>query len=333
MSRRVTMADVAKQAGVSLMTVSRIVNNKGDISEATTLRVQAVIERLGYRPSGIARSLATSRTRTLGLVVPDNANPFFSEVARGAEHLAYQEGYNIFLCNTEEQKQREMDVLRSLEEKQVDGIILVSSRLDEDDLRAVVTRSPTTVLVNRHLGMDGVGEVLIDDILGGQIGTRHLLDTGHKAIGLLAGPPTSYSGQRRVEGYLATMQSAGLTPRPGWVMNCPPRIEGGIDVASQMLKAHPELTALFCYNDLVAIGVLKACMQMGLSVPADIAIVGYDDILLAGLVTPALTTCYVPRYEIGQQAVGLLLEHIGGCESGCEEIIVQPELVIRASAP
>jgi LacI family transcriptional regulator len=315
MSRRVTMADVAKQAGVSLMTVSRIVNNKGDISEATTLRVQGVIERLGYRPSGIARSLATSRTRTLGLVVPDNANPFFSEVARGAEHLAYQEGYNIFLCNTEEQKQREMDVLRSLEEKQVDGIILVSSRLDEDDLRAVVMRSPTTVLVNRHLKMDGVGEVLID------------------AIGVLAGPPASYSGQRRAEGYLATMQSAGLTPQPGWVANCPPRIEGGMDVACQMLKAHPELTALFCYNDLVAIGALKACTQMGLPVPTDIAIVGYDDILLAGLVTPALTTCYVPRYEIGQQAVSLLLEHIGGCEGGCEEIMVQPELVVRASAP
>src|SRR5512139_1440721 len=122
MSRRVTMADVAREAGVSLMTVSRIVNNKGDISEATTLRVREVIERLGYRPSGIARSLATNRTRTLGLVVPDNANPFFSEVARGAEHLAYQEGYNIFLCNTEEQVQREKDVLRSLEEKQVDGI-------------------------------------------------------------------------------------------------------------------------------------------------------------------------------------------------------------------
>ena len=333
MSRRVTMADVAKEAGVSMMTVSRIVNNKGDISESTTQRVREVIERLGYRPSGIARSLATNRTRTLGLVVPDNANPFFSELARGAEHLAYEEGYNIFLCNTEEQLQREKDVLRSLEEKQVDGIILVSSRLDEDDLRAVIAQSPTTVLVNRKLEMEGVGQVLIDDSYGSHKVTQHLIDTGHTAIGMLAGPTTSYSGRQRKAAYFETMKASRLMPQPGWTANCPPRIEGGAEVAGQMLTAHPELTALFCYNDLVAIGALKACAEMGLVVPNDLAIVGFDDILLAGLVTPALTTCYVPRYEMGQQAVRLLLEHIGGCETGCEEFVVQPELVIRSSAP
>lgn len=333
MSRRVTMADVAKEAGVSLMTVSRIVNNKGDISEATTLRVQEVIERLGYRPSGIARSLATNRTRTLGLVVPDNANPFFSEVARGAEHLAYQEGYNIFLCNAEEQPERERAVLKSLEEKQVDGIILVSSRLDEDDLRRIIAQSPTTVLVSRKLAMDGVGQVLIDDAYGGRVMVQHLIDSGHRAIGMLAGPAASYSGRQRVAAYLQTMKINGLAPQPGCVTNCPPRIDEGAEVATQLLTAHPELTALFCYNDLVAIGALQACANLGLSVPGDVAITGFDDILLAGLVTPSLTTCHIPRYTLGQEAVRLLLEHLKGCEDGCEEFVVRPELVIRASAP
>ena len=163
MTDRITMADVARKAGVSQMTVSRVVNDKGDVSEATRQRVLEVIERLGYRPSGIARGLATQRTGTLGLVVPDVANPFFSDVARGVEHVAHAEGYNVFLCNTEEDPQRELDVLRSLEEKRVDGLVLCSSRLSEDELLGVVARHLSVVLVNRRLVGERVCSVLLDD--------------------------------------------------------------------------------------------------------------------------------------------------------------------------
>ena len=333
MPDRVTMADVAREAGVSLMTVSRVINNKGDVSPTTRQRVQAVIERLDYRPSGVARGLVTKHTGTIGLVVPDNANPFFSEVARGVEQQAYVEGYNVFLCNTNEDPQREVAVLQSLEEKRVDGVVLCSSRLDGSELQAALVHHPAVVLINRQLEDNGVSTVFVDDEAGGQAATQHLLQAGHRAIGLLAGPTTSYSGRQRTKGYRAALAAAGLSYNPNWTWHCSPVVQGGLETALELLTAHPKLTALFCFNDLVAVGVLQACVELGLQVPDDLAIVGFDDIPLAALVTPSLTTCRVSRYELGVQAMQLLLDRIGGCLDRCEEIILQPELVIRASAP
>jgi LacI family transcriptional regulator len=330
---RVTMADVAREAGVSSMTVSRVINNKGDVSSSTRQRVLELIDRLGYRPSGIARGLATRRTGTLGLVVPDVANPFFSDVARGVEHVAYAEGYNVFLCNTEEDPERELAVLKSLEEKRVDGLILCSSRLEEDELRTVVSRHPTTVLVNRRLDGEGVRPVLVDDEAGGRLVTSFLLESGHEAVGFLAGPPVSHSGRERTSGYRATLAEAGLAYDPALVRRCRPVVEGGQEAALSLLTTRPEISALFCYNDLVAVGALQACAELGRRVPEDVAVVGYDDIPLAALVTPALTTCRVPRYELGSQAVDLLLRQINGCSEECDEIVLAPELVVRDSAP
>ena len=333
MPERVTMAHVAREARVSLMTVSRVINDKEGVSQATRERVQAVIERLGYRPSDIARGLVTKRTGTLGLVVPDVANPFFSDVARGAEHVAYDKGYNVFLCNTEENIQRELDVLQSLEEKRVDGVVICSSRLANDDLEEAVSNHPAAVLVNRRLESDDVGVVLINDDMGGQMATRHLLQAGHTAIGFLAGPPASQSGRWRAEGYCTALAAAGVPHNPDWMRSCLPMVEGGRETARELLTDSPELTALFCYNDLVAVGALQACSDLGLRVPDDLAIVGFDDIPMAALVTPALTTCRVPRQALGEQAMQLLLDRIGSCTEECEEIVLQTELVIRASAP
>jgi LacI family transcriptional regulator len=327
------MADVAREAGVSSMTVSRVINNKGDVSEATRDRVLAMIERLDYRPSGIARSLATQRTGTLGLVVPDVANPFFADVARGVEHGAYAEGYNVFLCNTEEDPERELAVLKSLEEKRVDGLVLCSSRLPEDQLRAVLTQHPRAVLVNRRLEGDRVRSVLLDDERGGRLATQLLIDAGHRKLGYLSGPRVSHSGWERGVGYMAALEAAGVHPDPAWVRPCPPMVADGQAAARELLASHPEISALFCYNDLVAVGALQACADLGRRVPEDLAVVGYDDVPLAALVTPALTTCRVPRYELGSQTVGLLLDQINDCPEECDEIVLAPELVVRKSAP
>jgi LacI family transcriptional regulator len=331
--RRVTIEDVARAAGVSRQTVSRAINNRGEISPQTRARVLGVAEEMGYRPSSIARGLATQRTRTLGLVVPDSANPFFSEVARGAEHVAYAEGYNVFLCNTDEDQQREQAVLQSLEEKRVDGAVLCSSRLPEDKLRAIVSRYPAVVLINRRVEGDDVGTVLIDDEMGGQMATRHLLRADHRAVGFLAGPPASHSGRQRAKGYRVALTTAGLPDNANWVRHCSPVVEGGRETARELLADHPDLTALFCYNDLVAVGALQACADLGRAVPGDIAIVGFDDIPLAALVTPSLSTCHVSLYEIGTYAMQLLLDRIGDCTEECQEIVLQPELIVRDSAP
>lgn len=315
------------------MTVSRVINDKGDVSPETRRRVLEVIDLLGYRPSGIARGLATQRTGTLGLVVPDVANPFFSEVAQGVEHVAYAQGYNVFLCNTEEDSQRELAVLQSLEEKRVDGLVLCSSRLHEDELHRVVSRQQSVVLVNRRIVGERVRSVLIDDEAGGRLATQHLLQAGHRAVGLLAGPEVSHSGRLRAKGYRAALAAAELPYYPDWVRPCLPVVEGGHEAAHDLLVTHPELTALFCYNDLVAVGTLQACAEMGLRVPEDLAVVGHDDIPLSALVTPPLTTCHVPRYDLGGQAVRLLLDQIDGCPESCEEVVFQSELIVRASAP
>ncbi|MFN2109533.1 MAG: LacI family DNA-binding transcriptional regulator [Anaerolineae bacterium] len=332
-SKRVTIQDVAEAAGVSRQTVSRAINNRGEIRPETRAEILRIATEMDYRPSSIARGLATQRTGTLGLIVPDVANPFFAEVALGAEHEAYAAGYNVFLCNTNEDPEREIAVLRSLEDKRVDGVILCSSRIEDDTLRESLSHHTCVVLVNRRLNGDDFGCVIIDDEKGGHDITWHLLNTEHRAIGFLSGPPASRSGQKRMMGYRTAMTEAGIAYDPEWMQPCSPSVEGGHEVAKALLKNHPEITALFCYNDLVAIGALQASQDLELAIPDALAIVGFDDIPLAALVTPPLTTCHVSRYEMGAQAMNMLLERVNGCTTECQQVLLQPELVIRASAP
>jgi LacI family transcriptional regulator len=223
--------------------------------------------------------------------------------------------------------------LESLEEKRVDGLVLCSSRLADKDLRVTLDLHPFAVLVNCHLEGYQVGTILLDDIGGAQVATHHLLQSGHRAIGFLAGPLASYSSAQRSRGYRAALEAAEMRYNPAWVRPCSYRVEGGKIAARELLTDHPEITALFCYNDLVAIGALQACAELGRQTPKDLAIVGFDDIPIAALVTPALTTCRVPRQTLGKQAMQLLLDRIGGCTEECGELVLATELVIRASAP
>ncbi len=338
MSFRVTIADVAREAGVSRQTVSRVINNKGEISPATLSHVRDVIERLGYRPSSIARGLATRKTLTIGLVVPDIANPFFAEIARGAGDVAHEAGYSLLLCTTAEDQAREADVLRALEDQSVDGIILCSSRLAEPDLLAAIARQRAVVLVNRKL--EGCqGGVWVDDARGARLAVEHLLRAGRRTIGCLAGPyPISHSSRERARGYAGALAAAGGDPDlsrldEGLRLPCVPDSAGGRAAARALLLARPDIDALFCHNDLIAVGALQACAQLGRRVPQDVAVVGSDDILLAGLVNPALTTLRVDKQAIGAAAMHLLLDQISGCLADCEGVVFQPELIVRASAP
>lgn len=337
MAQRVTMSDVARKAGVSLMTVSRVINNKEGVSDQTRQDVLKIIASTNYRPSAIARSLATQETRTIGLVLPDVTNPFFADITRGAERLAYSEGYHVFLCNSDEDPSRELAVIHSLEEKRVDGLILCSSRLSEEVLLELLLRQTSVVLINRSLreleGHHSFNSIINNDIYSGYLATRHFIMRGHTNVGFLAGPPTSFSSASRLKGYQSALREAGIEPAPNWVHHCSPSVDGGYDAALQLLEQQPRLTALFCFNDLVAVGAVKACGELNLRIPEQIALVGHDDIPLAALVSPALTTCRVARHELGAQAIGALLECLHGCPGGCQQIVLQPELVIRQSAP
>lgn len=330
--RRVTIDDVADLAGVSYQTVSRVINDRPDVSDATRERVQKVIDEIGYRPSHIARSLATARTATIGLVVPDISNPFFSVVARGAEQVASERGYSILLCSTSEDTSREVEVLELLQERYVDGVIVCGFREEDAPLREALSHFNAVVLVNRRIEGENIPAVLVDDALGGYMVTQHLLNEGHTAVGFLSGPRNSYSGVRRLEGYQKAMIEAGIQPSPGWVRHCKPTYADGEEAARSFIKAHPELTALFCHNDLVALGALEGCKKMGLDVPKEMAIAGFDDIMLAGIVSPALTTCHVPREKLGSLAVSMLLSCIENEDEDGREVVVEPVLVVRASS-
>lgn len=329
---RVTIADVAREAGVSTMTVSRVINAKGEISEATRQRVQRAIDRLGYRPSAVARSLTTNRSRTLGLVIPDITNPFFPEIVRGAEDAAWREGYAVMLCNTVEDEAREAQTLERLEDNRVAGVILCSARLPDLALRRLIRRHPAVVTVNRIVPGVSASTVEVDDAYGAMRAVHHLLSRGREVIGLLAGPAASVSGHKRLAGYSAALETSGRQVDADLIVRCAPDEAGGYGAARALLERRPAVGALVGYNDLVAIGALRACAELGLEVPGEVAVIGCDDIRMASLVTPALTTLRVSQRDIGERAVALLLEQLQS-QAAPRVVTLKPELVVRDSAP
>lgn len=332
MKPAITIHDVAREAGVSTQTVSRVLNNKGEIRPSTRQRVLEVIQRLGYRPNNLARSLATARTFTLGLIVPDITNPFFPGIARGAEAAALARGYTIFLCNTNEDLQREKEILGVLEDKRVDGIILCGSRLPENQLLPLLQRHKAVVLVNRQVASEIAGYVHVDDATGTRMAVTHLLSRQRQRLAFLSGPIHSFTRQVRVQAFYETLAAAGLQLTSELVTPCSADRAGGYHETHKLLAHSPNLDSIFCYNDLVALGAIQACVELGYRVPEDLAIVGYDDIQLASLVTPSLTSLGVSQFEIGTRAMHMLLERIEHGESE-DTVMLVPQLVIRASAP
>lgn len=331
---RVTISDVAREAEVSTMTVSRVVNKKGEISESTRVRVEGAIEKLGYRPNRLARALTLHETQTLGMVVPDINNPFFSEIIRGAEDEAWERGYSLVIGSTVESLEREARTLQLLEEKHVDGVIVCSPRLPDTQLFALLGQHRSALLLNRTAPVELAGTIRVDDAHGAMRAVHHLLGRGRRAVGMVAGPASSYSRERREAGYTTALETTGHEVVPSRIVTCSPDEDGGHEATRALLEAHPKLDGLFCYNDLVAVGALQACSALGVRVPEEVAVVGCDDIRLASLVTPALTTLRVDKQALGRRAVTLLLaRHLAPSGTPSEMLTLKPELVVRASAP
>ncbi|WP_119070389.1 LacI family DNA-binding transcriptional regulator [Aggregatilinea lenta] len=329
---RVTLHDVAREAGVSPMTVSRVINNTGRISDATREHVRAVIARLDYRPSRAARTLVTNQTLMIAVITPDITNPYFAEIVKGVEDLAWERGYSVLLANTNENQAREHAVLSQLEDSTVDGIIICSSRLPDDDLYALIEQHQAVVVVNRQVPKHLASVVKGRDALGVRAlrAGRYLAETGHKRIGYLRLKRSQWAVE--VEQFLDELGSFGLEANPDWCMQCLPTWEAGYAAAQTLLARHPELDAIVGGNDLVALGILRAAVEAGRHVPGDLAIVGGDDILLASLVTPPLTTFHVPKYEIGNRAADLLFKRMTGDLQYREHIYIET-LIRRDSAP
>jgi LacI family transcriptional regulator len=326
------MADVARVAGVSKQTVSRVINNRNENSEETRQRVLEVIARLDYRPHGVARSLATSKTMTFGLILPNLTNTYFTEVAVGAEEAALVKGYTMLISNTFVSAEQEASMLTLFEQRGVDGIIMDNPLLPDGTLIPLLQRHRAAVLIGRKVHQDNVATITVDDAYGAELAIRHLVSRGRRAIALINALPDNAVGRKRKQGYLAGLKSAGLPCESGYIVHCNPGPSVAYEQARALLERQPEIDALLCYNDMVAIAAIRACYNLGRRVPEDIAIIGHDDILMTDLIVPSLTTLRVSKYDLGVNAVRLLFDLMEGRNQNTE-MILTPELLVRESAP
>ena len=329
-----TLRDVAREAGVSIRTVSRVVNNKAEIADDTRQRVLAVINRLGYRPNVLARGLVSGKTRSIAVVIPQITDPFYPEVVQGVESVARKVDYHVFLCNTDEDPIQEYKTLEALAGKQVEGVILCGTRMSNEQLLQANRLHKLVVVTSRP--PTGLASINVHEQEGLATITTHLIDLGHRHIGHIA--RVQHERSARFDGYQQALMHHGLpTPRSYVKSVCSANIESGRLAVIELLQRAPMVTAITCYNDLLAIGAIQACTTLGRAVPDDISIVGFDDIPLASLIQPPLTTMHVPRFRLGQMATEQLIELLPDHHRCCNDDWVQTdqlptELIIRASS-
>jgi LacI family transcriptional regulator len=327
------MRRIAEELGVSVTTISKVLNDHADIGPATRARVLAKVEELGYRPNAVARSLTLRRTHTLGVVIPDLMHSFFVEIVAGIEAVVSERGYGLLLCSSGEDARKERRELEMLRSRQVDGIVVASADAGNNDLlENLVSLGAAVVMIDRddHPQLR-CHRVLTDDDLVGRLATEHLIGIGRRAIAHLAGPPFIHA-QRRTEGYRSALRAAGIPVRNEWVAEAGFLEAGGYTAMTRLLAAHPEIDAVFAANDPTAIGAMKAIWETGRRVPEDIAVVGAGDVWHADLLRVPLTTVGWSKEELGKRAAELILDQIGPHPSGpFHRIIVPPRLVVRAS--
>lgn len=326
-----TIREVAESAGVSYATVSHVINNTRVVSPETRERVLAAMSALNYRPNALARSLRKGTTNTIGLVLPDSANPFFAEISRSIEDEAFNKGYSVFLCNTELDIQRELFYVDVLSKKQVDGIIFVAAGDQADSLDFLLRQNMPVVMIDRNVPNVEVDAVLPDHQLGGFLATQHLLSLGHERIACIAGPSSITPSAERITGYRNALEQAGVRYDESLVIRGDYHAQSGMDITNSLLKMDPRPTAIFALNDLMALGALRAAAEAGCRVPRDLAVVGYDDLELSQFTNPPLTTIAQPKNEIGKQAVNLLVSRMFQKERAPSRLVLPPELIIRRS--
>ncbi|HEX2990952.1 MAG TPA: LacI family DNA-binding transcriptional regulator [Anaerolineales bacterium] len=326
-----TIREVAESAGVSYATVSHVINNTRLVSPETRERVLAAMDALNYRPNALARSLRQGKTNTIGLVLPDSANPFFAEISRSIEDEAFKKGYSVFLCNTELDTQRELFYVDVLSKKQVDGIIFVAAGDQADSLDYLIQRRMPLVMIDREVPNVEADAVLTDNQLGGYLATRHLLDLSHRRIACIAGPSSITPSSERIIGYRKALEEAGISYDEKLILRGDYHAQSGMDITHIILGMDPRPTAIFALNDLMALGALRAAAEAGCSVPEDLAVVGYDDLEISRFTNPPLTTIAQPKKEVGTRAVNLLVERMSEKSQPPVRLVLPPELIIRRS--
>jgi LacI family transcriptional regulator len=328
----ITIKDIARQADVSVATVSYVVNKSRWVSPELTERVLRAIDQSGYSPNAVARSLRQKRTKMIGLIVPDSSNPFFAEIAKGVEDAGFAAGYSVILCNSNASIDRETEYLDLLRSKRVEGIIFIATTTHVEQIKPIVKSGVPVVTFYRDVPDLDIDTFRIDNFQAGHLGTRHLIDLGHRQIACIQPASPDTPSGKRVEGYLHAMQEAGLPWQEPLMPRGDNRVSGGKEAARQIVDSGLPFSAIFSANDAMAIGAIRALRELGYHIPQDISIVGVDDIILASYIEPPLTTVAQPKYEAGCQAMDFLIERIeSGYNQGPRSVLLDTTLVVRDS--
>ncbi len=327
-----TIRDVAEKAGVSTTTVSHVINKTRFVSENLVNRVDDAIRELNYQPSGLARSLRTKASGSLGVIIPDNTNPFFAEVVRGIEDYCFKQGYSVFLCNSDGDPDKEYNYIKLLREKSIDGMLLVSTGNDQESLDLLEQGKIPKVIIDREVESVNSDLVLVDNLSGGYKATKHLLDLGHTRIGCITGSSQVTPSGQRLEGYVKALGEKGISVDDSLIETGDFKSQSGGNCLLKLIQKPEPPTAVFACNDLMAIGALAAARQLNIDVPRDLSIVGYDDIAMASMITPGLTTIAQPKRELGETSANLLLERIIEKRTRQITIILDPLLISRESS-
>jgi LacI family transcriptional regulator len=322
----ITMRDVAKKAGVSVATVSRVLNDKGYIKEDTRKKVLAAIEETNFKPNIVARSLFKKQSKTIGLIVPDITNPFFPQLARAVEDVTNKSDYTVILCNSDDDIHKERGYFEILQQKFVAGVIVVSNKLQAEDIKGI-----NYPIVALDMQLDtSIPYVTCDNYQGARKATQHLLDCGCKKIAHIKGPNKNLNAEERYRGYKDVLNEASAF-QAGLVTSASFQLESAKQATFRLLAEYPDIDGIFAGSDVMAIGVMKAAEKMGYSIPDDLMVVGFDGIQFGEMVTPELTTVAQPIYQMGTTAAMMLMDQIDGKFCETKERVYDVELIVRDS--
>lgn len=329
---RLTLREIAKIAKVSHTTVSRALNNDQRVREETKNRILRLVNKLGYKPDSRARQLALKRSNLIGLVVPDIRNPFYAELARGIEDKAHQEGYNVIFCSTDNKLERMETYVHLMIDVGVDGLIFTSARLREPLVEKLIAEQLPLVLVNRKLSGDAFNYVVLNNLKGAYEVTKHLIDLGYTKIAIIDGPSNVSTGLERLRGYQRALKDYHIALNPDYIIHGPFARVTGYEGAKRLLEMENPPQAIFGGSDYIAMGVIDAVEKMGLRVPEDIGLVGFDDTEFASNQKIRLTTVSQNKYEMGNLGVQILIDLIERKNPNyTHKVILEPRLIVRES--
>jgi LacI family transcriptional regulator len=325
------MRDVAERAGLSVTTVSHVINNSRTVSDASRQRVLQAMEELDYRPNALARSLRRQQTNTIGMIVPDSANPFFAEIARAIEDASFAQNYSVILCNSEGDLEKQRTYTNVLIEKRVAGILFVAAGISTELINDLWRRRVPLVVIDREVPGVEVDTVLTNHAQGGRLATQHLINLGHRRIACISGSSQLSPSSERVTGYRDALKANELALDEDLVVRGDFQYESGYEATHQLLRRETPPTAIFACNDLMAVGCISAAAELGYDVPIDLSVVGFDDVRLASFTNPLLTTVAQPKHEISRLATEMLLERIGDPDARPRFARLDTELRLRNS--